>query len=225
MSERHPDAEDINVVLLGSFNPGIFHPEWFRRQEILLPAESENAKVRIVSPDVTEIVFLDMKLDVLPDRFILRTQDASRAEKLNDIVQGVFRRLHHTPISACGINNELHFDLGDEGYWHKIGHTLAPKELVWNEVMSKPGMQSLTIKGVRSGDFPGEINVTLQPSKRFRYGLFVSSNSHYSIPLDESGSPRSDQAIEYLVHEWKTALEQARRVAYSVFTKITRDAS
>ena len=224
MPERHPDAEDINVVLIGSFNPGIFHPEWFRRQEILLPAESENAKTRIVSPDVTEIFFLDMKLDVLPDRFVLRTQDASRAEKLNDIVQGVFRRLHHTPITACGINNEIHFDLGDEGYWHKIGHSLAPKELVWNDVLSRPGMQSLTIKGVRSGDFPGEINVTIQPSARFRYGLFVSSNYHYSVPLDDAGTPRSERVIDYLTDEWKTALEQARRVAYCIFAKITKDA-
>jgi hypothetical protein len=224
MTAHHPDAEDINVVLVGSFNPGIFHPEWFRRQDILLPAEAENASIRLVSPDVTEVVFLDMKLDVLPDRFILRTQDASRAEKLHDIVQGVFRRLHHTPITACGINNELHFDLGDEGYWHKIGHTLAPKEPIWNEVLSRPGMQSLTIKAVRSGEFPGEINVTVQPSKRFRYGLFVGSNYHYSVPPDEAGTPRSDRAIDYLIAEWKTALEQARRVAYCIFTKIEKDA-
>ncbi len=86
-------------------------------------------------------------------------------------------------------------------------------------------MQSLTIKGVRSGDFPGEINVTVQPSTRFRYGLFVSSNYHYSVPLDDSGTPRSDRAIEYLTCEWKTALEQARRVAYCIFTKIAKDAS
>jgi len=95
---------------------------------------------------------------------------------------------------------------------------------VWNDVLSQPGMQSLTIKGVRSGEFPGEINVTVQPSKRFRYGLFVSSNYHYSVPLDDAGTPRSERAIEYLSAEWKTALEQARRVAYRIFTTIPKDA-
>ncbi|MBI5384797.1 MAG: hypothetical protein HZA90_08915 [Verrucomicrobia bacterium] len=224
MNQRHPDAEEVNCVLVGSFNPGIFHPEWFRRQEILLPAEAEQAQVRVVTPDVTEILFLDMRLDVLPDRFVFRTQDASSAEKLHDIVLAVFHRLPHTPVTACGINNEIHFDLGDEAYWHKIGHTLAPKELVWNEVLEKPGLQSLTIKGIRTGDFPGEVNVTVQPSKRFRFGLCVGSNSHFPVPRDDSGMPCSEKAISFLTAEWKTALEQSRRVAYRLFNSISKDA-
>jgi hypothetical protein len=103
MSLRAPDAEEISVVLVGSFNPGIFHPEWFRRQEILLPQEAEDAKPRVVSPEVTEVLFLDMKLDVFPDRFLLETHDASRAEKLQDIVINVLTRLPHTPVTACGL--------------------------------------------------------------------------------------------------------------------------
>ncbi len=226
MTQRHPDAEEIHVVLLGAFNPAIFHPEWFRRQEILLPAEAENAKIQVVSPDITEIVFLDMKLVVLPERFILGTPDASRADKLHDVVLAVLRWLPHTPVTACGINNELHFDLGEETYWHKIGHTLAPKEPVWNEVLTRPGMQSLTIKGVRGGEWPGEINITLQPSnpKRFRYGLLVSSNYHYTIPLTDAGTPRSEKVVDFLGTEWKAALEQARQVAYRIFTAIPKDA-
>jgi hypothetical protein len=223
MSERHPDAEEVGVVLIGSFNPGIFHPEWFRRQEILLPAEAEKAKIGVISVDVTEIEFLDMRLDVFPERFILRTQDASRAEKLQDVVLGVMRRLFHTPITACGINNEIQFDLGDEAYWHKIGHTLAPKELVWNEVLSSPGMQSLTIKAPRGGDFPGVINVTVQPAKRFTFGLLVSTNWHYDVPRDEAGIPRSARVVDYVVSEWKVALEQCRRVACRIFSTIKKE--
>jgi hypothetical protein len=223
MAQLHPDAEEINAVLLGSFNPGIFHPEWFRRQEILLPAEAEKAEIKAITPDVTEILFLDMKLDVLPDRFVLRTQDASRAAKLQDVVLGVLHQLHHTPVTACGINNEIQFDLADEAYWHKIGHTLVPKEGIWNEVVSKPGMQSLTVKGVRSGEFPGAINVTVQPAKRFKFGLLVNSNFHYDIPRDEAGLPQSGRAVDYLTSEWKVALEQSRRVAYRIFEAIPKD--
>ena len=64
MNPRAPDSEEISVVLLGSLNPGIFHPEWFRRQEILSPQEAEEARRKLVSPEVTEVLFLDMKLDV-----------------------------------------------------------------------------------------------------------------------------------------------------------------
>jgi hypothetical protein len=221
-SQRHPDSESINVVFVGSFNPGIFHPEWFRRHEILLPAEAENAKTRFVTPDVTEVFFLDMKLDVLPDRFVLATQDASRAEKLQDIVLNVLRRLPHTPITGCGINDEIEFNLEDEAYWHKVGHTLAPKDLIWNKVLSQPGTASLTVKGVRAGQFPGEVNITVQPSKRFRFGLFISSNCHYSVPVDGAGLPRSEQALGFLEADWKTALEYTRLVAYRLFSVIPK---
>jgi hypothetical protein len=177
MSSRAPDAEEISVVLVGSFNPGIFHPEWFLRQEILLPQDAEGVKLKVVSPEATEVLFLDMKLDVFPDRFILETHDASRAEKLQDIIINVLTRLPHTPVTACGLNNMLHFDLKDQAYWHKIGHTLAPKDPIWNDVLEKPGMASLVIKGVRSGEFPGEVNVNVAPSRnpKMPHGLFVSS--------------------------------------------------
>ena len=228
MSTRAPDSEEISAVLIGSFNPGIFHPEWFRRQEILLPqeADEENAKVKVVSPEVTQILFLDMKLDVFPDRFILETRDASRAEKLQDIVLHVLTKLPHTPVTACGLNNSLHFDLNDEAYWHKVGHALAPKELVWDEVLEKPGMDTLVVKGVRGGDFPGEVNVTVAPSKppsKFKHGLFVSSNYHYPVPRHGSGTPRSELVVPFIENEWKSALEQARRVAYRIFDKIKTD--
>jgi len=224
MTPRAPDAEEISVVLVGSFNPGIFHPEWFLRQDILLPQEAEEATVKLISPEVTEVLFLDMRLDVLPERFILETTDASRAEKLQDVVVNVLTRLPHTPVMAAGINNAIHFNLNDESYWHKIGHTLAPKDPIWNSVLEKPGMANLAIKGVRGGDFPGEINVTVAPSKqpRFPHGLFISANSHYVVPRNESGTARSECVPEFLRSEWKPALAQARKVAYRIFSEIKK---
>jgi hypothetical protein len=227
MTQRAPDSEEIAVVLIGSFNPAIFHPEWFLRQQILLQNEAEEAKVRTVSPEATQVTFLDLKLDVFPDRFMLYTADSSRAEKLQDIVLNVLNRLPHTPITACGINNVIDFDLNDEAYWHKIGHTLAPKALIWNDVLEMPGMANLVVKGVRKGDFPGDINVTVSPSRhsRMRHGISISSNFHYPVPQSEDGIPDSYLLTPYLNHEWKPALDQARKVAYQIFEKIQKDPS
>ncbi|MDB6151696.1 MAG: hypothetical protein JWL90_149, partial [Chthoniobacteraceae bacterium] len=196
-------------------------------QGILLPQEVEEAKLKVVSPEMTEVLFLDMKLDVFPDRFILETNDASRAEKLLDIVINVLTRLPHTPVVACGLNNSLHFDIKDETYWHKIGHTLAPKELIWNDVLEKPGMESLVIKGTRGGEFPGDVNVTVAPSKhpKMPQGLFISSNFHYAVPRNESGTPRSECVLSFIEAEWKNALEQACCVADRIFDQIKKDAS
>jgi hypothetical protein len=225
MSSPAPDAEEISVMLVGSFNPGIFHPEWFRRQEILLPQEVEDAKINVISPEVTQVRFLDLELDVFPDNLVLKTKDASRAEKLQDIVINVLARLPHTPIKACGLNNTVQFAVADEVYWHRIGHTLAPKEPVWNDVLEKPGMQTLVIKGVRGGNFPGEVNVTVAAIRtpKMPRGIFISSNFHYTVPLDEGGIPRSESVRAYVEGEWKSALAQARRVAYRIFSQIPKD--
>jgi hypothetical protein len=222
VNPRAPDAEEISLVLLGSLNPGIFHPEWFRRQEILSPQDADEAKVKILSPEVTEVLFLDMKLDVFPNRLVLETLDASRAEKLQDIILNILSKLPHTPITACGLNNTIQFDLDDEEYWHKIGHTLAPKDLIWNNVLEKPGMALLSVKGVLSEKFTGEINVNVAPSRKFMHGLLVSSNYHYSVPRDEKGTPRSAEVPDYVQQMWKPALEKARAVAYEIFEKIKK---
>ena len=222
MNPRAPDAEEISIVLLGSLNPGIFHPEWFRRQEILSPQDAEAANIKIVSPEVTEVLFLDMKLDVFPNRLVLETLDASRAEKLQDIVVNILSKLPHTPITACGLNNTIQFDLDDEAYWHQIGHTLAPKDLIWNSVLEKPGMALLSVKGILSGKFAGEININVAPARKFVHGLLVSSNFHYPVPRDDKGTAQSTEVPNYVQQTWKPALEKARAVAYQIFEKIKK---
>jgi hypothetical protein len=222
VTPRAPDAEDISIVLLGSLNPGIFHPEWFRRQEILSAQNAEEAKIKIISPEVTEILFLDMKLDVFPNRLVLETLDASRAEKLQDILLNIIAKLPHTPITACGLNNTIQFDLNDEKYWHRIGHTLAPKDLIWNDVLEKPGMALLSVKGSLPKEFAGDINVSVAPSRKFAHGLLVSSNFHYSVPRDDKGTYQSQEVPIYVQQLWKPALEKARAVAYEIFDKIKK---
>jgi hypothetical protein len=228
MSLRAPDAEIITVVLVGSFNPAIFHPEWFRRQQILLPAEAEEAKVNFVTADLADVVFLDMKLNVSPDRFTLETKDASRGEKLQDVVINVLTKLPHTPIIACGINSRLLFDLRDQAYWHQIGHTLAPKELIWNDILIRPGMQTLTVKGIREGNFPGKINITVSPhmTSKMPHGLSIHSNYHFPVPPHADGeTPRSDLVVAFLHEQWKPALDATRSVANRIFTQIKLPAS
>jgi hypothetical protein len=222
VNPRAPDAEEISIVLLGSLNPGIFHPEWFRRQDILSPQDADAAEIKIVSPEVTEVLFLDMKLDVFPNRLVLETFDASRAEKLQDIVLNVLAKLPHTPITACGLNNTIQFDLADEGYWHKIGHILAPKELIWNSVLENPGMALLSVKGALPGDFPGEVNINVAPSRKFVHGLLVGSNFHYAVPRDDKGTPRSVEVPRYVQQMSKAALAKAREVAEQIFEKIKK---
>jgi hypothetical protein len=42
------------------------------------------------------------------------------------------------------------------------------------------------------------------------------------VPRNESGTPRSELVPAYVEKEWKSALEQARRVAYRIFELIKK---
>jgi hypothetical protein len=47
----HPHSYGHSVVLLGNFNPKIFHPAWFGAQQLIGKQEEEGSKVEIVHSD------------------------------------------------------------------------------------------------------------------------------------------------------------------------------
>lgn len=216
---RTPQAEGLDVVLVGSFNPAIFHPEWFLRQGIIPDQDAKEAEIEVVSGQVASVKMWGMRFQCLSDRFSIGTRNVSLAERLQDIIHQTFSLLRHTPITACGINPWAQYEVSSTEYWHKIGHTLAPKELVWNELLEKPGMQSLTIKASRHGEFPGETNVIVEPSV-LPLGIVVRSNYHYGLPRDSTHAGACDLALKFIGAEWKPACGMARKVAEQIFTKI-----
>jgi hypothetical protein len=220
---RTPEAEGLDVVLVEAFNPAIFHPEWFFRQGIVTEQDAKEAKVQDVSGEISIVQICGILLQCVNDRFSLATTNISNAERMQDMIRQTFSLLAHTPILACGINPHVHYLVGNEAYWHKIGHTLAPKELIWNDLLEQPGMQSLTIKALRRGDYPGEINATVEPSVKHRPGVFLKVNYHYSLPRETIHAGAAELVLRFIEAEWKSACGMARRVAEQIFSKIEPD--
>jgi hypothetical protein len=222
-NNRTPEAEGLEVVVVGSFNPAIFHPEWFLRQKLAGEDDVKEAQVNVVGRDVTDIEICGLKVVCINDRFSLATANISHAAKMQDFLLHIFALLPHTPVTACGINSFAHYLIGDTQYWNKIGHTLVPKELIWNGLLEKPGMQSVIVKGLRKGDFPGEINIRVEPSQKIQPGLYVLSNYHYQMADAAIDSDTTEKLLNFLKAEWKSALEKARIVADEILLKIRPD--
>ncbi len=222
-SKRTPDAEGLEVVVIGSFNPAIFHPEWFLRQKLIGENDVKEAQVDVVGKEVTDVQICGIKLICINDRISLGITNISHAARMQDFLIQIFTLLPHIPVTACGINPHVHYLVGDTQYWHKIGHTLVPKELIWNGLLEKPGMQSVTVKAVRRGEFPGEINIKVEPSFRFQPGLFVQANYHYTLPADTVHSGATENLLKFLKSEWNSACAEARIVADEIFEKIKPD--
>src|SRR5208283_6119003 len=58
--------------------------------------------------------------------------------RLHDFFVKCFQKLGETPISAVGINREIHFDAGSKEAQDRVGDRLAPK-LVWGDFMERGG--------------------------------------------------------------------------------------
>jgi hypothetical protein len=224
---RNPETEALEVVFLGAFNPAIFHPEWFLRQKLVgaddVQQSVDQGLVKVVSNDVTEIQLCGIKLLCLSERLSLGTSNISNSARLQDLILHIFNLLPHIPLTACGINNTVDYSLtGELEYWHKIGHTLAPKELIWNDLFNKPGMLSLTINAIREGDFPGQTNARVEPSVRFAPGIFIAVNYHY--PVVKTGEDDSTERVsKFLQSEWDAASKMPKLVAQKIFDKIKPD--
>jgi hypothetical protein len=222
-----PVAEGLEVVVIGSFNPGIFHPAWFLHQNLIdqEEADSQETKVNVVGREVTEIQICGIKLQSLSDRLAVSTANISQAARIEDLMIQIFTLLSHIPVTACGINAHAFYSVSSRQFWHKIGHTLVPKELIWNELVDSPGMQSVTIKAPRKGEFQGEIYLTVEPSMdpRFDPGLFVRSNYHYPLPKETLHSGSTELLMKFIKTEFGKASEMAKVTANKIFEKIRPD--
>jgi hypothetical protein len=66
MAELIPEISGGTVVLLGSFNPKIFQPEWFARQKLLPQAEADASEIKVIGS--TSLPFRDGAVHCASDR-------------------------------------------------------------------------------------------------------------------------------------------------------------
>jgi len=174
-----PEIDGSSIVVLGSFNPAIFHPLWFKINQLIRPEEADAAKLEVTHPAISIFSLEWFKLQAETERFIVETTDKANFGPISDLVLGTFSILDHTPVRALGINRVMHFKMDSREKWHAFGHMIAPKE-VWQGVMERPGLRSLTMEDPRD-DPMGFTRVRIEPSKRIDPGIFIEINNHYEI--------------------------------------------
>lgn len=195
-----PDLEGASIVVIGNFNPAIFHPMWFKVNELLADAEAESAGIDVVSSEITSFTTQWCRVQVLTERFSVETTDPARIPELVDLVLGVFSQLEHCPIRAFGLNRHTHFKMASESEWHAIGHLLAPKE-IWEPVVSNPGTRTVSIWSdvTAKDECRSRLQVRFEPSGKVRPGVFFELNRHYDIvPEVDETFDTSDEATREL---------------------------
>lgn len=199
------EIDGASAVLLGSFNPAIFQPEWLAQQGLLAREEAKAAEVQIVSREVTQFSTELFDIQVTHEQFAASTARVPAFGMLQDLVLGIFDRLRHTPVSKMGINRDAHFRMPSEEAWHDLGHRLVDPAL-WDSFLKSPGMRAVVVQGLRPDERAGNVFIRVEPSVRVHPGVYMQQNDHFE--LGESADDAS-LALEVLRQEWAPSLDRA----------------
>lgn len=220
------ELDRVSVVLLGRFNPIIFHPAWFARHGLIRDQEADNAADVLVTEQLTKFRTEWFEIQVTRDRLHVFTEDLSHSVPLRDLVISTLSLLEHTPVWAVGMNRHLHYKLEDAELWHRFGHMLAPKSH-WHKIITSPGMEGLVISGTRTEAPDAKIQWRVEPSRRVHPGVYFAINQHHEIPRDDDSrskkelvaSPDRRRLFDALAAGWDSLQTYSRTGAESLLSE------
>ena len=204
------EIDSASIIILGSFNPAIFHPIWFKANGLIKPEEADKAKLEITTPMISIFGVEWFRLQVETQKFAIQTDNETHFELLSDLVIGTFSLLEHTPVSAIGLNRTMHFKMDSEESWNAFGDKIAPKD-IWQGVLEEPGLLSLVMQGPKKK--PNQksenlINVRVEPSPRTTPGIYIDVNNHFEIKDNDL-----QKVLNILKESWRDVLINSRKIA------------
>jgi hypothetical protein len=201
--------EGVTIVVVGSFNPAIFHPAWLSTHNLVRRDEAEAAKVEVVHAELASLVLPWVHLQVARDRFQASTLDPAHFDHLLDLVVGVFAILAETPVTAVGFTYNIHREMSTEKR-DVLGDGIAPKE-GWALLLEHPKLRSMTMQGRAQRGADCLVTVTVEPSVRIEPGVYTQINRHY-----QSAERNVARLLTDLKADWAAALEDARRIVQAI---------
>jgi hypothetical protein len=176
----------------------IFRTDWLKDKELIVGADYEGLNVKLIHPEVVSYELPWGSFQVDNRKFIISALQEPII-RAHDFFVRSFQLLPETPISAVGINREVHFSTPTEEAADRIGDTLAPKEF-WGDFTNLDGNK---VGGLRTmvmeqsikkenrqarpdGNF-GYTQVRVETSRRkdIKFGIFVQVNDHFDLRPNE----------------------------------------
>jgi len=211
-----PEYDALFLVLVGNFNPPIFQPAWLSRHGIVSEVEEEAAQIEIIRTEIASYTLGPFKFSVQPERFQVETHQPDQRFRLRDLVCNIFGLLPETPVTQLGINRAMHFSVADVDRWNHIGHSLVPKAVIWDQLMTKPGTMSVSVRGTRETSKSKWVQFRVEPSGLVNPGLFVQTTEHF-----DSTDSGAAWVPEKLTESWQDACEYSLQSAQEILIKVS----
>lgn len=215
-------TDQASIVLLGAFNPKIFHPTWLALHDLISPEQADDAEINIVHTDITQFAAAYMSFEIHTSRFLVRC-DTIHKDVISDLVLTAFRdHLPHTPVWSVGINRKISYSCGSESARNELGIRLAPRGPwgSWGQEIDRSvgdeashgGMMRLVMRQQpRPDGLAGHIQAELRPDPTEGSRVVVDINNHFKIGTAEETIGCHD-AMEVLIERWQPSMENAEYI-------------
>lgn len=212
--------QGTSVVLLGKFNPAIFHPSWLTAREV--ESEFDEGIVKVVHRDLSVIEYDTRIYNVQTNRFSLETSTTPGVEVADKTRQIFQDNLIHTPINAIGINRTVHFSVGSQAARTKLGRKLSPitpwgqfgKQMDADDAAHTGGLKSLTMKSIETvNELRIETNARIEPSAKVpqESGVYMEVNRHFALQ-DYSDLEGATRSMKVLAEHFRGSLSKADEI-------------
>lgn len=217
--------EEVSVVVVGNFNPAIFNPDWLLRHELIRDEDIDDAEIDVIHPEVSRFSLAWCQVEVLANRFVLRSTERGYFEAARDLAVGMFSVLSETPITALGINSTFRDKSDNREIFDRLGDLLAPKE-PWEKLFPKSpkhGLYQLNIQSERDDKVPGFWNTTIRPLfMEDGFGIEVQLNCHFAFNKIYENTP--DVSIcDIVLSYWDDSIELATSLHAGVQNLVKED--
>ncbi|MBN2717440.1 MAG: hypothetical protein JXX14_16430 [Deltaproteobacteria bacterium] len=221
MSKSRLEIKELSIVLVGKFNPIIYHPQWMARKSILTPSEADAAteNIKIIHQDVAEFVLDYCTIQVVKDRFSATSTQETHFKQMRDLVSNICSHLPECPILQAGINFHHHYRFTEEAAFNAFGHKVVPKEPLWKNFLEEPGLSHVAIQGKRTDGRDGYKMLHINSSGRVRpWGVQIFLNDHYQLytekPVTEADAAK---AISVLNEQYTTSIGDSEKILDGIY--------
>lgn len=175
----------VSIVLVGKFQPGMFHPFWFWKNDVLTEEECKKVTDSTEQPFVISNNLSAFQTDkytfrITQDRFVI-ILNTKPYELIIDAFNKIFDSLSTIPVVAYGLNFTFRIEY-DAKTMQRIGKKLAPRKY-WGSFFDdeiEPMQDGLTHISMKRVEKFGAVNISLQPSRNAdEPGVIFEFNFHH----------------------------------------------
>ncbi|RHX83850.1 hypothetical protein [Leptospira stimsonii] len=207
-------SSNSSVVVTGAMNPTIHHPFWYKFHDLISEDSYKKAlnPSMLVSPAISQINFGEYHLACEQEKWSLIVDSIEKIKDVTTIASKVFKLLGETPLSAYGLNFQVHLKTKYLNAGNEISKLIADlqKKFLLDDVADNAGVTLIT-RNERNIQ-----NLAIQQSAFGKDCLYIGLNYHFIIkeliPKDQS-----QFELEDLI---SVDLESCKEKSYKIISNI-----